>query len=320
MLKHLLGEKMKGNTLGELLKNIRKEKKWTIDQACKGICDRRTYIRWESNQREPSLLYFNLLSNHFNYDIYAYYKIFIVDQNTTALKYKNIANNYIKNNEWDSLFEFITKIQNTPELSSTENKMNIEFYFALYYCHFALNYELSASYCINALKKEDEHITSQLPIGNINSNIGLCLLNCLANNYLELKKWDLAIEIYISTLKHIENKIIPNLTYYQSFDFDKRMYQNTIHNLCQHYRKNGDISLALNYVNKGIQFSNKYNYLENLPDLLEIKFKLLYMKGDYTQSHKIFHLCVGLYELQDRLKEADYCYSVLSTEYPKLLA
>lgn len=310
---------MEFNNLGELLKSLRLEKGWSQEEACKDICDRRTYLRWEKNICEPSIYYFNLLSNRFNYDLNAYYKIFICDKSLTAWRHKEAANQYVNSNNWAELYVFINNIKNLPDFSLGENKMTVQYYHALYHNKFTNNYELSSKYCIEGLKEEDINITLAKPIGKIYSNIGLCLLNCLSSNYKKTKKYNLATEIYLTIINNIESKLIPNITYYQSFNFEKKLYQTIINNLCLYYMQSDNILLALNYVNKGISFSNQYHYLDKLPDLLEIKFKLLYLQNEYKLAKEIYRLCVGLYQLQNRIDEYLYCEKLLYNQYPELL-
>ena len=75
---------------------------------------------------------------------------------------------------------------------------------------------------------------------------------------------------------------------------------------------------SLYYINKGIQFSLKHNYLFDLADLFQIKFKLLYLLDDYIEAKTAFNLCVNLYLLQNNMKDYNYFTSIIDTEYPKL--
>ncbi len=310
---------MNYKNFGELLKALRLEKGWSQQEACKDICDRRTYIRWEKNISEPSIFYFNLLSKRFNYDLQAYYKLFICDKSFMAWEYIEKANQYINNNDWVLLYECIEEMQRLSDFTFGENKMTLLYYLALYYNKHIKDYNISINYCIKGLKEEDIRITLDNPIGQIYSNIGLCLLNCLSSNFKKIDKHQQATNIYLSIINNIDNKIIPNLTYYQSSEFEKKLYQTIIHNLCLNYKNHNNISLALEYINKGINFSKQHNYLAKLPDLLELKFKLLYIRGDYKNAKQAYDLCSNLYLFQDRFDEYSYCKRILHSDYPELL-
>lgn len=309
---------MNYKNFGELLKSLRLEKGWSQEEACKDVCDRRTYIRWEKNESEPSLYYFHRLSNHFNCDIQAYYKLFICDGTLLARKCKEKAESYITNNEWQLLYAHIEEMKTLKDFSIGENKMTLLYYKALYYFTYVEDYNTSMEYCIKGLREEDVNLSLENLSENIYSNIGLCLLNCLSCNLNKLGDSQKANNVYLKIIASIDNKLIPDLTYYQSTEFEKKFYQVAIHNLCQNYKRDKKISLSLQYVNKGIDFSLKHNYLNKLADLFELKFKLLYDLNDYEDSRKAYDSCIDLYLLQNRMDEYLYCKNILDTNYPEL--
>lgn len=309
---------MNYNSFGELLKSLRLEKGWSQEEACKGVCDRRTYIRWEKNESEPSLYYFHRLSNHFNCDIQAYYKFFICDGTLVARKYKDKAERYITNNEWQLLHAHIEEMKTLNDFSFGENKMTLLYYEALYYFEYLKDYNTSMEYSINGLKEEDDTFSIENLDGKIYSNIGLCLLNCLSCNLNKLNDSQKSTTIYLKIIDSIDNKLIPDLTYYQSTEFEKKLYQTIIHNLCQNYERDNDIFTSLKYANKGIEFSLKHDYLNKLADLFEIKFKILYALLNYEDSRKAYDSCINLYLVQNRMDEYLYCKDIIHTEYTEL--
>ncbi len=82
---------MNFNNLGELLKALRQEKGWSQEEACEGICSKKTYSRWETNENVPTLFYFQALSNHFNCDLQAFYKILCCDGSAYVAELKDNA-------------------------------------------------------------------------------------------------------------------------------------------------------------------------------------------------------------------------------------
>ncbi len=309
---------MNYNNFGELLKSLRIKRGWSQEEACKDVCDRRTYIRWEKNESEPSLYYFHRLSEHFNCDLQAYYKLFICDETLLARKYKDKAEGYIINNEWQLLYVYMGEMKKLKDFSIGENKMTLLYYEALYYFEYVKEYNVSIDYCINGLKEEDDTLSIENLDGKIYSNIGLCLLNCLSCNLNKLNDPQKATTIYLKIIDSIDNKLIPGLTYYQSTEFEKKLYQTIIHNLCQNYEQDNDISSSLKYVNKGIDFSLKHDYLNKLADLFELKFKLLYELNNYEESKKAYDSCINLYLMQNRMDEYLYSKNLIHTKYPKL--
>jgi|GEM_PF-6934167 len=94
---------MEQKSFSELLKSLRLKNKWSQEEACEGVCDRRTYIRWEKGISEPSDYYLHLLSYRFNYDLQAYYKVFICNKSLSDLAYKQESYKHVENQDWPSL-------------------------------------------------------------------------------------------------------------------------------------------------------------------------------------------------------------------------
>lgn len=304
---------------GELLKSIRKEKGWSQEEACKGVCDRRTYIRWEKGVSEPTDYYLHLLSFHFNYDLQAYYKVFICNESMRAYTAKKKAENLIERADWKQLSIYIKELKTYPEFQTGENKENLIYYNILYYYEFEKDYSTAIKYCVDGLRIENNAITLENPTDKIYSNIGICILNCLAICLNKISKIYQSNQIYMGIMKNIEHKIIPEITYYQSTEFEKKIYQVAAYNLGLNYKRINDIELALLYINKGIDFSIKHHYLNFLADLLRIKFKLLYAKKHYKESKLVFNECINLYLLQNKFDEYNNCKEALENEYPNIL-
>jgi len=141
----------------------------------------------------------------------------------------------------------------------------------------------------------------------------------LADLLNTLGKKEQCNNIYIEVLANIENKIIPDITHYQSTEFEKRIYQIITYNLGHNYMENNELDLAAKYINKGIEFSIKHNYLDKLAKLLELKFKLLYEKEEYEEAKKYFSQCMSLYLLQNKTNPYKWGLEDLHSIYPKIL-
>ena len=213
---------MEYKNFGELLKSIRLEKGWSQEEACKGVCDRRTYIRWEKGFSEPTDYYLHLLSFHFNYDLQAYYKVFICNESMRACAAKKRAENLIENGDWMQIHNFIKELQTYPEFQTGENKEHLIYYKVLYYYEFEKDYSIAIKYCVEGLKIENNAITLENPTDKFYSNIGICILNCLAICLNKIGKIDVSNQIYMGIMKNIDYKIIPEITYYQSLEFEKK--------------------------------------------------------------------------------------------------
>lgn len=313
-----MGDIMIQKKLGDIIKTIRLKKGLSQKEACKGICDRRTYIRWEKNEIEPSIYNINKLSNRFNYDFQAYYKMFICDLSEHAWLYKERAETYLVQKDWTNHYALLKEIDSFHEFQNGENKQTILYYKAIYFSKYKMDFNQSIKLCLEGLKEEDANYSITCQSLSIFSNVGLSLLNCLACNYNKIEKKQLANNIFRNLIEIIDNKIFKDLHYYQSIDFEKKLYQITTYNLSVNLKREKQYIDSLYYINKGIQFSLKHNYLFDLADLFQIKFKLLYLLDNYIEAKTAFNLCINLYLLQNNMKEYNYFTSIIDTEYPKL--
>lgn len=310
---------MEQKNFSDLLKNLRLQKNWSQEEACEGVCDRRTYIRWEKGISEPSDYYLHLLSYRFNYDLQAYYKVFICNKSMSVFTHKQEAYRYISGSNWKSLKEFTDKIQVLPEFQTGEALQNIIYFKALYALKFEENYSLSINYCLEGLQIENNLVTLNNPTEKIFSNVGICTLNCLASTLTMLDKKEEAIKIYIGIMANIEDKIIPNISHYQSVEFEKNIYQVTAYNIGYSYQFSKEFRLALHYVNRGIDFSIQHHYLNKLAKLLELKFKILYQIEEYEEAKQTFSQCMSLNLLQNKTKQYKHGLEDLYSIYPKIL-
>ncbi len=66
----------------------------------------------------------------------------------------------------------------SSEFSTSENKMTLLYYLAVYSRNFYNDYQASFQYCMDGLKIEDINFTIENPLKNIRSNIAFSLLLC----------------------------------------------------------------------------------------------------------------------------------------------
>lgn len=311
---------MNYNNFGELLKAMRIERKWSLDEACSGVCNRRTYIRWENNESDPTSYYLHMLSNHFNCDLQAFYKLFICNETARAWTYKEKAEKLLQAADWVALYNCILEMEQISEFSSGENKQSICYYYSLYYYIYKKDYQQSIDYCINRLNIEDSSITFEFPIGKIYSNVGLCLLNCLAINFEHKGDINKCILVFKSILDIIDEKIIPDMTFYQSSDFEKKLYQAMCYNISLRYFQEDKLEEALKYAEKGINFSCKYHYMFHLTQILKLKFKILYKQKNYQEARSIYDSYYNLHLLEtDQTTNIDEI-ELLHQDYSEILS
>lgn len=309
---------MNYSEIGDLLKALRLSRSLSQEEACKDICDRRTYIRWEKNEVEPSNYNLHLLSNRFNYDLQAYYKFITRNDSLNTWKLKQQLDNYIQSREWNALFTETERLRNHLKFKSGENASLLCYYTALYYHCFKKEYENSANYCIQGLKIDNPAFSIDSPTLYFYSNIGLCLLNCLACNLNSLSKHEKANLLFNYILQSIDNKLLPEITYYQSTEFEIKIYQAVIYNLALNCQRNNDYKHALYYTQKGIDFLVQQNSLYELAELLKSKFISQYELKEYKEASLSYQQCMALYKLQRKHNEVTQTENKVHIDYPHI--
>lgn len=309
---------MKSNTFGELLKSLRIARNWSQEEACEGICDRRTYIRWEKNESIPSNYNLHLLSNHFNYDLNAYFKFFMIHESFSTWDLEMKAEKLITEQNWQSLYDLILEMEQVPFFQNGPYAGLIYYYKAIYYNAYCNDYNATIEQCLLGLKKENSNFSLEHLTAPIHSNVGLCILNYLAYTFIKIEQREQAQAIYIYLLDSIDNKLIPEITYYQSSEFEYKLYQTVAYNLALNFKYSKDYSSALFYVDKGIQFSINHDIIFQLADLLKVKYQLEYHLKKYELAANSLKQCVSLYQLKNDTEAVNQCISSVASEYSKL--
>lgn len=305
---------------GELLRELRESRNITREQLAQNICTPKQIYRIERGEYEPSLYLLNQLSIKFNVDLNDYFKMYFSSKSIIAFEGIKSINKAVENNDIIAVNTLIKKYENLPDFKQGENLQHILYGKALCAALISQNYPQSLQYCIDGLKIEAPDFSIDNISQNIYSNVGLALLNCMSRNYMALNKLNTGIKILMDMLSVIEGYILESpYPMYQSSEFSKKIYQNTLYNLSVHLLKLGEIKNALNYVNKGIDFSLKEYNLRFLPELLFIKFRLLYRIENYTESKEYYHQAKNLLIILNQPAKLAELEETVSKEYPLLL-
>lgn len=287
---------MVNKTFGEFLKEVRQSRGWSQIYACKGVCDRRTYIRWEQDLIVPTAYNLHQLSRRFNMDFSIYYKHFIINSDTTTYKLFMEAERYIVAHDWSQLNQLIISLEKDKRFLIPENRENLFYYKALYSNKCLHNYDESCKFCIIGLKEEIEDFTIESHISEIYTNTGLCLLNCLATNYIKLENYSNAFTICNNLLENIEKRIAPEMNFYQSTEFPFKIYHTSIFNLALTYKYTNQPTAAIETLSRGINYLVTHDCMYQLFLLYKQKYKLEYDLELYSDAQSSFlsyySLCV----------------------------
>lgn len=305
---------------GMLLRELRESRNITREQLAQNICTPKQIYRIEKGEYEPSLYLLNQLSIKFNMDLNEYFKMYFSSKSIVAFDGIKNLNKAVENNDVKALKKIVEKYENVKDFKQGENLQHILYGKALCTALIDGNYTKSLEYCYNGLLVENPNFTIDTIAEHTYSNVGLSLLNCMSRNYMALNKLNIGIKILTDLLSVVEYYIFESpYPMYQTSEFSKKFYQNTLYNLSVHLLKSHDTKNALNYVNKGIEFSLKEYNLRFLPELLFIKFRLLYHMENYTESKEYYIQVKNLLTItrqENKLKELE---ETVTNEYPLLL-
>lgn len=294
----LRGDGMYYKHFGELLKEIRTSNNITLEQLAEGICSVRQLSRIERGENNPSLYILHHISIKLNIDLQEYYRIHFSSGSFEAYDYKSKLEQLLINLDLYSVRELIEKIENQEHFKRGENRQYIIYGKALCSANLDKDYELSNKFCIEGLQIEDPAFNINKFEDKIYSNIGLTMINLIAVNYNRMGRYDESFEIFKSLFSVLENHIFnAPFSMYNSLAFEKKLYQSTSCNLSIIYSDKGQYDIAMKYVNKGIDFSIKENYMRFLPELLSQKSRVLYKIGYSEESYMAYQDCLSLNRL-----------------------
>jgi len=304
---------------GILLRQLRETRKLTREQLSLNICTPKQIYRIEKGEYEPSLYLLNQLSIKFNMDLNEYFKMHFSNQSIIGFEGIKNINNAFDHNDLVLSKALIEKYEKLKEFKQGENLQHILYGKALYTAVLEENYHLSLDLCIQGIQIENPDFSVENIAASTYSNVGLSIINCISCNYIALNQQETGIKVLFDLLYVIDNYILSSpYPMYQASQFSKKIYQSTINNLSFQLMELGDIKQALHYVNIGIDFTLKENNLHFFPELLFMKFKLLYDSHDLTEASEYYQRVIYLYKITNQNEKLDDLVKTAVTEYPEI--
>lgn len=283
---------------GELLKDIRTSNNMTLEQLADGICSVRQLSRIENGENNPSLFLIHSFSLKLNVNLQEYYRFYFTSGSFAAHNLKTKIEKLISESNLSELRNFINSVENLPEFQSGENKQYILYSKALCTAHIDKDNDSSIRYCEEGLKI----INPDFNINNIKdqfySGVSLTMINLIATNYIRLEQHEKSLPIMEDMFSILERHFfqVPFIMY-RSTDFEKKLYQTTTFNLSMISMNLKQFNKALEYVDKGINFSKKHSYMRFLPELLARKSRLLLEMNKRNEAKELFKDTLSFYRL-----------------------
>jgi transcriptional regulator with XRE-family HTH domain len=304
---------------GEFLKELRISRNMTREQLAQDICTPKQIYRIEKGVYEPSLYLINKLSIKFNMDLNEYFKMYFTSNTIVGLEGIKSINAALESDNIPLLKSLIDKFEKLDDFTKGENLQHIYYGKALCSALLDNNYKLSLNYCYLGIQIEYPKFNIDNISKNMYSNVGISLLNCIAQNFFAMNQYKNGMKVLTELLMVLETYVI-NSPYplFKASQFSKKIYQVVLYNVGVHLFNHGDIKKALNYVEKGITFSLKEYNLRHLPNLIFMKFKILYFMQKYEEASEYYNRAIYLYKITDNKTILTELENSAKTDYPEI--
>lgn len=303
---------------GIFLRELREARNLTREQLAKDICTPKQIYRIEKGDYEPSLYLLNQLSIKFNMDLNEYFKMFFSVKTVVALEGIRELNNAISIKDTKLIKLLIKKYEKHKDFTQGENLQHICYAKAICAAQ-EKHYASSLNYCTKGMMAENSSFTLETITQSTYSNVGLSILNCMSFNYGALNREDISMKILFDLLYVIENYILTSpYPMYQASQFSKKLYQNTLYNISYSLFHTGELEKAEQIIEKGIEFSLNESNMRFLPDLIFMKFELLYKREEYDKAKENYEQVKCLYKIMQQTKALEEMEKSINEDYPEI--
>lgn len=218
------------------------------------------------------------------------------------------------------LRSLIENYENHKDFKKGGNLQHIYYGKALCSALLDNNYNMSLEYCYKGILKEYPSFTIDNISDNIYSNVGITLLNCISQNFFAMNDDNNGMKVLKGLLAVLEASVLnTSISFLHSSEFSKKIYQVALCNMGFYLYDQGQIEQSLIYIEKGIAYSLKEYNFRHLPDLLFMKFKILYHEERYVEAREYYNYTFSLYKILNNTTELTELERLIKTDYSKLL-
>ncbi len=310
---------MKFEHFGNLLQELRVKYNMSREKLAQNICTPKQIYRIEKGYSEPSIYLLHQLSIKFNLDLNEYYKMHFTSNTIVGLEGINSINAAIEHQDIKLIKSEIEKYEKLEDFKHGENLQHIYYGKALCSALLDKNYNTSLDYCYKALQIECPDFNIENISENMYSNVGICILNCISQNFFALDQYDIGIKVLTGNLRVLETFIIDSpYPLFQATQFSQKVYQLVLYNMAVHLFEHDEIEDSFIYIEKGISYSLKVYNMRKLPDLIFMKFKILYSLKDYEKAKEYYDHTLSLYKITDNKTSLTELESSAKGDYPEI--
>ena len=304
---------------GNLLQELRIKYHMSREKLAQNICTPKQIYRIEKGESEPSIYLLHQLSIKFNLDLNEYYKMYFTSNTLAGLEGIKSINSAIENNNIILLNSLVEKYEKQKDFKKGENLQHIYYSKALCCALMDNNYMTSLEYCYKGLQIECPEFNIDKVSENMYSNVGITLIHCMSLNYFALNQYPIGMKVLTGLLKVLENFVIDSpYPMFHSTQFSQKIYQLVLYNIGVNLFEHGEIIKARNYIEKGIAYSLKEYNIRHLPNLLFMKFKILYREQKYEEAREFYNRAFYLYKITNKETILSELETTVKTDYPEI--
>jgi transcriptional regulator with XRE-family HTH domain len=310
---------MKYEHFGDLLQELRTKYNMPREKLAQNICTPKQIYRIEKGDSEPSIYLLHQLSIKFNLDLNEYYKMHFTSNTLVGLEGIKSINTAIESGELSLIKSMVDKYEKLEDFKKGENLQHIYYGKALCSALLDNDYKTSLEYCYKGIRIECPDFNIDKISENMYSNVGITILNCICQNLFAMNQYDKGMKVLTEILKILETFVIDSpYPLFQASQFSQKIYQLILYNTGAHLFEHGEMKKALNYVEKGIAFSLKVYNLRHLPNLIFMKFKILYYEQRYEEASDYYNRAINLYKITNKKSVLTELEDTAKTDYPEI--
>lgn len=310
---------MRYEHFGNLLQELRIKYNMSREKLAANICTPKQIYRIEKGESKPSIYLLHQLSIKFNLDLNEYYKMYFTSNTIVGFEGVKSINAALEAGNIPFLKSIIEKYEKLEDFKKGENLQHIYYCKALCSALLDTDYNSSLEYCYEGIKVECPEFNIDKISKNMYSNVGITLISSISNNFFALNQFNNGIKVLSELLAVLETYAIDSIhPLFHSSQFSQKIYQGLLYNMGFYLFEHSEYKRAINYVEKGITFSLKENNFRHLPDLIFMKFKLLYNEQQYDKALEYYKQALSLYKITNNESVLYELNSTVKDDFPKI--
>ncbi len=310
------------DNIGETIKYLRTRNSLTQSQLGEKVKYSREQIaRIESGHSKPSPNLLLELSKIFNFNLVSLLQIYNDFTSIEAYEGYRHLRIAIDNKDLKKIEYFSKELCTLEDFSKGEPLQLIMYCNALILAYSKHDYEGSINACLTALEVIYKENYSDLLISEHLTDTSYSILFLLCNNYHAIGSIDFYKELAEAILFNFQNIIFTEkLSIYDHSYNTQRRYLIAINNMAQVFFELSDYQESLTLIDKGIELSNEFDILTQLPYFVFLKVECMYKLEKISNAQEQYIIFKSLCVITKNSRYIkEYAENMIKDNYPLLM-